>query len=124
MIFKKKMKLMVLDAEKEIAELIASKAKLKVELAELKHRHKLETEDIEHLVRLKQEKLDIQYEKKVIELERQNHENLNAEIIKNNQLMTSRLENETKNIKEMYAEVLDRLPNVTAHFGSPKNSGE
>ncbi len=109
--------------QQDIRRLVDKKSELTVQIAELKHKHKLEKEDIEHLVRIKQEKLDVDFEKKTIELERNHAAELNQQAKDFNEKMTGQLSRETDNIKSMYEKVLERLPNVSAHIGNSINKG-
>ncbi len=109
--------------QQDMKRLVDKKSELTVQIAELKHKHKLEKEDIEHLVRIKQEKLDVDFEKKTIELERNHAAELNQQVKDFNEKMTGQLSRETDNIKSMYEKVLERLPNVSAHIGNSINKG-
>ena len=104
--------------KRECADLRKTKEDLTIEVAELKHRHKLEKEDIEHLMRVRQEQLDIQHERKEVERERAKAREIQEVKDDYQDRLTERLEIEVENMKEMYGEILARLPNVTAHFGA------
>ena len=99
----------------EVESLTTQKENLTIEVAELKHRHKLESEDIEHMVRIKEERMEVEFERKT--LQQQRDADAKIEEIKSDytRKLHDRLESEVERIQEMYAEVLARLPNVTAY---------
>ena len=87
---------------------------LTLQVTTLKHEHKLADEDVKHMVRIREEQLDVEYEKKVVELERQQQEAIATVKDEYRDKLEARLQTEVDNIKEMYAQILERLPNVTA----------
>jgi predicted metal-dependent hydrolase len=86
---------------------------LKDEIAGLKNEKKITEEDIKHMVRLKEERMEVANEKKNLERDREK-ENAIAEVKDNyRDKMEARLQKEVESIKEMYAQILQRLPKVT-----------
>lgn len=88
----------------------------KEELSETRHKHKMELEDIEHMTRITKEKLEIEKQREIMEL---NSKNANAlENVRDGYRvkMEESLKAEVDNIKEMYGEILKRLPDVTARL--------
>ena len=89
---------------------------LKREIEELKLKKELELRDIEHLVKIKEEKLNIEHQKRTIEME--------AEFQKKEiQLQTDYHDKVIKQIGEtrtemqsVYTEIMKRLPNITANL--------
>ena len=108
--FKKK------DSEKEelklaIKQLEKDKRSLKEDLAELKLKKKLEEEDIKHMVKINNERKDIELEKEKMKLERKSAEEI-AKVKDSYQDKTEQqLEKQLTNMKSMYGEILERLPN-------------
>lgn len=89
---------------------------LKDELAELKQTKKMEEEDIKHMVKIHKERNAIELEKKTAELERAKHNEV-AEVKDDyRDKMETRLQTEVTNMKEMYGQILERLPKVTARL--------
>ena len=86
---------------------------LKDEIAGLKSRKKIEEEDIKHMVRLKEERLEVKSQKMELTMEKEKQDAI--AIIKDGyrDKMELRLETEVSNIKEMYGQILERLPKVT-----------
>ena len=115
----------ILELEGERDEMIDSNARLrdrlqqelssvKDELDELRRLKKHEAEDIAHLVKIKESKLELEFEKKV-----QANDALREQAIAKvkdefRDKLEKQLREETKNIREMYTEILARLPNLNA----------
>ena len=81
-------------------------------------------EKMKHLVVMKTEALAVDHDKKVIELERKSASEISEVKSKYQDKMEKQLQNETKNIKEMYNQILTRLPNLNAsmHLGGQKDA--
>ncbi len=110
-----------LEAEKEQLEkdnerLTDEKKALKEEVADLKLKKKMSEEDIKHMVKIRQEKLDIEHEKKIMEIERTKANEIAAVKDDYRDKMEKRLQAETTNMKDMYSEILQRLPNVNVRL--------
>lgn len=86
--------------------------KLKEELAEVKLQKKIEEEDIKHLVKLNEERQKLELERKKMELD--NKKTAEVETIRDEyrDKMEQRLETEVTRTKEMYGEILQRLPSI------------
>lgn len=86
------------------------------ELATLKQKKKMEDEDIRHLVKIKEEKLNIEHQKRELERDRQKE----AEIAKVKDEYRDKMERELQKqidrMKDMYGEILQRLPNVNVRL--------
>ena len=104
------------ELKKEITALTNDKMKLKQQCEEMKLQKKLDLEDIKHMVKMKEEKLNIEYEKKVLAVEKTHDEKLMGIKDQYRDKMEERLEKETANIKSMYADILTRLPNVNVRL--------
>ena len=101
---KKELKVIIKNLEKE-------KHQLKEDLAELKLKKKLEEEDIKHMVKINNERKDIELEKEKMKLERKSAEEI-AKVKDSYQDKTEQqLEKQLTNMKSMYGEILERLPN-------------
>ncbi len=89
------------------------KQALKVQLSDLKQEAKIADEDIKHMVKMREERLEIEFEKK--NLERQQEKEAEIADVKDiyRDKLEVRLENEVVSIKEMYSEILQRLPTVS-----------
>ena len=85
---------------------------LKDDLAGLKAQKKIEEEDIKHMVRLKEERMAVANEKKLLEMERAKDSAIATVKDDYRDKLEGRLENEVKNMKDMYGQILARLPNV------------
>ena len=96
----------------EIEGLRKDRARLKQEVEDLRLKKKIEEEDIKHMVKMKMERLDLEHQKKVQETERVKEKEIADVKDRYRDKMELQLSKETANIKEMYAQILERLPNV------------
>lgn len=87
---------------------------LKEEVEDLKLKKKMEEEDIKHMVKMKEERLDLDHQKKMQSLELEQHKAIAAVKDEYRDKIEVRLEKEGSNIKEMYGQILERLPNISA----------
>lgn len=98
--------------EEEIKELKKERGELKEKVEGLKLKKKIEEEDIKHMVTMKEERLALDHEKKVAETEKLK----DAEIAKvkdeYRDKIEKNLEQQKNDVKAMYAEILQRLPDV------------
>lgn len=99
----------------EIAKLKAEKRTLKDELLDLKAQKKIEDEDIKHLVRLTQEKQEVELQKKEMALEKAKNEAIATVKDEYRDKLEINLIAQKDDIKEMYAQILERLPDITSH---------
>ena len=87
---------------------------LKDEIAGLKAQKKIETEDIKHMVRMKEERAEVENDKKRLEMEREKDSAIADVKDDYRNKMEDRLELEVRNMKEMYGQILARLPDISA----------
>jgi N-acetyl-anhydromuramyl-L-alanine amidase AmpD len=87
---------------------------LKEDIKQLKLDHKLQEEDIKHMVKMTQEKHDIEYERKVMELQRKTDDKIAAVKDTYRDKLEGYLNQQITKTEAMTKEILDRLPNVTA----------
>jgi chromosome segregation ATPase len=90
--------------------------KVKDELAELKQKRKMEDEDIRHLVKIKESQLDLAHQKKQVELEGEFQTEKAKIKDEYRDKLESTLQNQIKDVKGMYGEILKRLPNVNVRL--------
>lgn len=85
---------------------------LKVSKRQLQLDNKIKIEDIEHMTRIKEEKLDIEFDKKVIKVERKKDGEVLT--IKNEyrDKVITLLEEGKKELASMYTQILERLPDI------------
>ena len=101
-----------LKLHKEVDMLTEERRKLKDDLADIKKQKELEKTELEHLVALKEERMTLQISQKEVELEKvfQKKElNLRQKAYDD---MIARIEKAGMDMKEIYKEILVRLPNV------------
>jgi hypothetical protein len=104
------------DTEKDdlkaiIKSLEKEKRTLKEDLADLKLKKKMESEDIKHMVKINNERKDIELEKEKIKLERQSADAIAKVKDSYRDKTEQQLEKQLVNMKGMYGEILERLPN-------------
>lgn len=109
--------------EKELEALRVERLDLKDEVGDLKLKKKVEEEDIKHMVMMKEERLDLKHLKKTAELEAEYAtKNAGAELEKQKAIGEVKdkyrdkaeavLEKQVNDMKDMYGQILERLPNV------------
>ncbi|MBL4891439.1 MAG: hypothetical protein JKX91_06390 [Rhizobiaceae bacterium] len=87
---------------------------LKDDLAGLKSKKKIEEENIKHMVKMKEEKMELDFQKRVLEMERGSAETIAKIKDQNQEEIKGMLVSEKTTIKDMYSEILERLPNISA----------
>jgi biopolymer transport protein ExbB/TolQ len=89
---------------------------LKKELDQLKSKKKIEEEEIKHLVKIKDEKREIEFQKKEMEIQK----DADSKVMKVKQdyqdKIESNLQKQIEDTKQMYAEILQRLPNIAVRL--------
>ena len=98
--------------EKEIESLNSKIQFLKSQESEYKRK----IDDIEHTVKMREEALELDFKKKEMELNAKHSENIAEVKDKYRDKMESQLGQERDNIKEMYTQILQRLPNANMTF--------
>lgn len=102
--------------ESEVELLREDVRKAKEDLSETKHKKKMEDEDIKHMVKMSKEAGEIDLKKKVMDCEKEKDKAIAEVKDEYRDKMELRLQTEVDNIKEMYGQILERLPNVTARL--------
>lgn len=98
------------DARKLESEIV----ELKKSIALLKNDKKIEEEDIKHMVKMAEERNGIELEKKIMANDKSKAEAIADVKDTYRDKLEERLQKEVEGIKEMYGQILERLPNVTA----------
>ena len=102
--------------EKEKEELQEEVRRLKDDLESLKTKKKIEEEDIKHMVKLKEERLEVENEKKLLGFERDKERAIAVVKDEYRDKLEQRLHTEVESMKEMYGQILERLPNLNARM--------
>jgi chromosome segregation ATPase len=92
------------------------KTRLKEEVADLKLKKKIEEEDIKHMVKMKEEKLAIEHERKELERESEKQAAIHKAQNEYRDKIEKNLEKQLASMKDMYGEILGRLPNVNVRL--------
>lgn len=104
------------DVKRQRDRLLKEVEKLTLQVSELKHEYKLADEDVRHMVRIKEEQLAVEQEKKVVELERKTQEEIANAKDQYRDKLEMHLNEQIKNIRGMYDEILKRLPDVNVRL--------
>lgn len=105
-------KIEIVELEDQLKELKEDRTALKEEVADLKLKKKIEDEDIKHMVKMEREVLELEFQKKTVEMEKTQQETIGTVKDEYRDKVEKNLAEQLKDIKEMYKEVLARLPNV------------
>jgi len=100
----------------ELDTLTTERRNLKDEIEDLKVKKKISEEDIKHMVKMREERLELQFEKKQVEADKEYQTKLHNMSNTYRDKAEKQLEKESKDMKDMYGQVLERLPNVTARL--------
>ena len=107
----------IIDENRKAKEaLLDENRKLKDDIADLRQKKKMEDENIRHLVKIKEESLDIAHERKTVELERKQQDAIATVKDKYREKQESTLQKQIEDGKQMYSEILARLPNVNVRL--------
>ena len=85
---------------------------LSLEVEKVKLEKKNEMEETKHLVKLRDEKREIEFKKKEMDLEAEKAKAIAKVKDTYRDKMEAQLKTETENIKVMYGQILERLPNI------------
>lgn len=83
------------------------------DLAQFKHQRKLEEDELKHTIRMREEALNMEHEKKVLQCERERDAAIAEVKDEYRDKLEARLQVEVTNMKDMYREILQRLPKVS-----------
>ena len=106
----------LLKEAKDLIGPVADVSQVKRELAELRLQKDIELRDIEHLVRIKEAKLDIEHDKKTLELKNEFKDQEMALQTEYHDKVLAQLNEAKKDMNGMYREIMKRLPNVSARL--------
>jgi membrane-associated HD superfamily phosphohydrolase len=108
----------VTDLSKDVATLKKEKQDLTEQVEKLKLDAKIADEDIKHMVKMKEERLELDHQKKIAAVEKEKADAIADVKDKFRDKMEEQLAKESANIKEMYGEILKRLPDVNVALGN------
>ena len=100
------------DYPAQIERLKKERRELKDQIADLKHEKKITEEDIKHMVRIREERIEVENEKKNLERDREKEQEIAKVKDEYRDKLEERLHKEVENMKEMYTQILQRLPTV------------
>lgn len=102
----------IADQKRELKRLEKDAEAARKELETFKHKKKLEEEDIKHMRRIEMEKLKQEAITKEIEMERKKDKEIAVVRNEYRDKLEKRLQTEVDNMKGMYNQILERLPNI------------
>lgn len=105
------------DLENEIWE-------LKSELSKLQRDKKSEEDELKHLTKMAKERNEIELEKHKMKVDSESQTKIHGIKQDYSTKLEERLHKEVEGIKDMYAQVLDRLPNINAALNVGASSEE
>jgi len=105
----------IVDLELKIDSLSKERLQLKEELEDIKLKKKMEEEDIKHMVKINNERKEIELEKERVKLEREKALEVAQVKDEYRDKTEKQLENQLTNLKGMYGEILQRLPNYNVN---------
>ena len=89
---------------------------LREEVADLKLQRKIEDEDIKHMVKIKEGQLDIEFEKRKLQRDRECDAYVTDVKNEYRNKLEGFLKDQVKDVKEMYGQILKRLPDVNVRL--------
>ena len=81
-------------------------------LEDVKTKNKREEEDIKHMIKMAEEANEIKYQKRAMTNDKEKWEGIETVKDKYRDKLEVRLQKEVEGIKEMYSQILERLPNI------------
>lgn len=102
----------ILTYQRDINVLTDERRKLKDELADIKKEKELEKIEIEHLVALKEERMKLEMSQKEVALEKEFQKKELSLAKKSYTDMVDRINKASEDMKQIYSEIMLRLPNV------------
>ncbi len=97
---------------------------LKKQIKELELKKVMEQREIEHLVKLKEEKLNIEHQKRELELQSEFNKKEMCLQTEHHDNILEQLEAFNERQDKFFEQVMERLPNVTAHIGGKQHGGK
>jgi hypothetical protein len=98
--------------ETEIKGLRDRKHELEMDIEKIKLEKKNEMEETKHLVKLRDEKKELEFKRKEMDIEAAKAIAIATVKDEYRDKMEKQLSKETENIKTMYGQILERLPNI------------
>lgn len=101
---------------RERAAALDEMADVRGELRSLEQKRDAEERDIQHLLKLEREREEVSREKFEAKCEREKDDEIGEIKDQYRDKMEENLQGQIERMERMYGEILQRLPNVTAHF--------
>lgn len=101
---------------RERANALDEMADVRGELRSLEQKRDAEERDVQHLLKLEREREEVSREKFEAQCEREKHSEIAKVRDEYRDKMEENLQGQIERMERMYGEILQRLPNVTAHL--------
>ena len=89
---------------------------LRRDISTMKSKFKVDEEQIKHMVKMAEEANEIKYQQKVLSNDKEKWTSIEKIKDSYRDKLEERLQKEVLDIKEMYGQVLERLPNINGKF--------
>ena len=111
----------ITELDEQVADLKASVERLTDEKRQIEHENKMATEDIEHMVKINAERKEIELEKSKAIIQTAADKEIATTKDEYRDKLEKQLISRSNDLKEMYVQILERLPNV--NLAIKQNSG-
>lgn len=102
----------IADLQTQVDSLTDERTKLKTEVEDLKIQRKCEDENIRHMVKIKEEKMEVEFQKKEVQREREKQEAIAKVKDGYRDKVEAELNKRSAELLAMYNAILARLPDV------------
>ncbi len=104
------------DLKAEVKALTKDRKELKADVEELKLKKKIEDEDIKHMVKMAEEANELKVKKAIMDAEAKKAQDVAQVKDAYRDKMEKFLVKQADDVKDMYSEILKRLPDVSVRF--------
>jgi len=104
-------------------ELIRKNRKLRDDLDTLSHEKKIAEEDIKHMVKLKEERLEIEHQKRLNDMVLEKSKDIATIKDEYRDKLEEFLQAQVKDMRKMYEQILNRLPDINVSLKGNINDG-
>jgi hypothetical protein len=106
----------VQELQKDVDKYFKERLEVKAELEDLKLKRKTEEEDIKHMVRMKEERMELEKKSYQLDCDRQKDAAIATVKDEYRNKVEEQLTKRGDDLKTMYGQILERLPNVNVNL--------
>ncbi len=107
----------LVDLKEERENLFNKVMNLEEQAAKKELERRMAEDEIKHMIRLKEERLEVEFEKKSLAADRAHQDEIAKLEREYAQKVEADLKRQLERMGEMYAQILERLPNISAKLG-------